>query len=175
MTRVSPRLLLAFAALLLVAWIVVPVSTSPPSSAPGSPAAVLQELTPSPELEAINREVDRLRDRLAEPARNTVPVRDPFQFAESERVRLELPPAGEPSPIMVAAAPVVAWPRLVAILASGDDAAPVWRAVFEDRAQLVQIRSVGETIGDVAVTDVSGDSATLTHTPSGETTRVPLR
>jgi hypothetical protein len=70
----------------------------------------------------------------------------------------------------------VVWPTLVAILSSPDaGASPVRRVVLEDRTELIQIRSAGETLGDIVVTEISADDATLTHTPTGESVRVPLR
>jgi hypothetical protein len=74
-----------------------------------------------------------------------------------------------------AARPIIAWPSLVAILSSGSDASPTRQAVFEDTTGLMQFRSAGEAMGDIAVTAIAADTVTLTHTPSGESTQVALR
>jgi hypothetical protein len=178
MTRVTPRLLLAIGALLLVAWVVVPLSSSPPQGGTPLPTApAVAPLPPiAPELDEINREVDRLRDRLAEPVRDVTPFRDPFQFAAApaeERFNAR-PPEEEPFG-REPERPAIGWPLLVAILSSGSDASPTRQAVLEDASELVHVRSVGDAIGDIVVTAISIDAVTLMHTPSGESTHVALR
>jgi hypothetical protein len=176
MTRVTPRLLLAIGALLLVAWVVVPLSSSPPSQIAAPAASAGAPLAPvAPELDEINREVDRLRDRLAEPVRNTTPVRDPFEFAPAPAERFNARRPDDDLFVREPERPAIVWPPLVAILSSGSDASPTRRAVLEDASELVQFRSVGEVMGDVVVTAITADTVTLTHTPSGESTQVALR
>lgn len=161
------------ALLLATAWVVVPVSTSPtpstqtPLAAPAPPSVPV-----APQIEALDREVDRLRDRLVEPVSAPVISRDPFQFAAARdvpRLVVSEMPVAESQPL------AIAWPSLVAILRSGSDAAPTMRAVFEDRSQVVQFRSTGEALGDIVVTTITTESVTLTHTPSGQATTVTLR
>jgi hypothetical protein len=176
MTRVTPRLLLAVGALLLAAWLVVPLSSSPPPQTQAQTTGVVAPpVAAPPELDEINREVDRLRERLAEPVRVTTPARDPFQFAEPPAAPvIALPPATD---VFTPASdrPTIAWPSLVAILSSGSDASPTRQAVLEDAAEVMQFRSVGEAIGDIVVTAIDADAVTFTHTPSGESTRAALR
>lgn len=176
-TRVNPHPLLALGAVLVVAWVVAPLSSSPPPQAVVErPAAPSPEPT-APEIDEINREVDRLRDRLAEPTRAVEPSRDPFQFVESRADRAATPRHAE-APSVVAAEPpraIIVWPSLVAILSSGTDAAPSHRAVLEDVSELVQFRSTGEAMGDIVVTAIAADQVTLTHVPSGESTQLTLR
>lgn len=177
MTRVTPRLLLAIGASLLVAWVVVPLSSSPPpQTAAPTTASATSPLPIPPELDAINREVERLRERLAAPVSETTPTRDPFQFTAPpvERFTGRRPADDRFAPIPEPERPAIAWPSLVAILSSGPDAAPARQAVFEDASELVQLRSVGEAIGDIVVTEIAADEVTLTHAPTGESTRVML-
>jgi hypothetical protein len=173
MIRVSRRLQLMLAALLLVAaWVVVPVSTSPTPRPQVPPPAPVPVVPVAPQLEALDRELDRLRDRVVEPAPAPVASRDPFQFAAARG--MSPLPASEPS---VAEPPLatVAWPSVVAILRSGSDSAPTMRAVLEDGQQVVQFRSAGEALGDVVVTAITAETVTLTHPPSGQSTTVTLR
>ena len=175
MGRVTSGLLLLVGALLVVTWVVAPASSAPPQVVVSAPPSATATPTSSPELDEINREVDRLRLRLSTPVRDVSPSRDPFQF-ETRRVAAE--PMATPSREFVTepvAAPLVTWPTLVAILSSGTDAQPELRAVFEDEAQLVQIRSAGDLIGDVTVVAVADDVVELTHVASGAATRVTLR
>jgi len=160
------------ALLLATAWVVVPVSTSPTPAAQVLPVAQAPVVPVAPQLEALDREVDRLRDRVADPVPAPVVSRDPFQFAavpNMPRRFVSEAPVAEPPP------PPVAWPSLVAILRSGSDSAPTMRAVLEDRSQVVQFRSAGETLGDVVVTTITAETVTLTHTPSGQSTTMTLR
>lgn len=176
MTRVTPRLLLAIGALLLVVWVVVPLSSSPPPQRAAPAASAVAPLPPiAPELDEVNREVDRLRDRLAEPVREVTPVRDPFQFGAAPAGRFDARRPEDDPFVREPERPAIVWPPLVAILSSGSDASPTRQAVLEDAAELVQLRSVGEAIGDIVVTAIAVDAVTLTHAPSGESTRVALR
>lgn len=177
MTRVNPRLLLALGAVVLVAWVAAPQSSSPPPQVAVTTPAVASADPVSPEIEQINREVDRLRDRLTEPARATEPVRDPFQFIEPRVHRAASQPRTEPARIdvPVPAPSTVSWPSLVAILSSGNDRSPSHQVVLEDASELVQFRSAGEAMGDIVVTAITADQVTLTHSPSGESTQLTLR
>jgi len=178
MTPVTPRLLLALGALVVVAWLVTPVSSSPPPQhlAP-APPTVEVTLPVAPELAELNGEVERLRLRLAEPARPSEPVRDPFQYAASP---IEAVPSGR-SLIDLDAVPfepersAVVWPSLVAILSSGSDEVPTRQAVLAGASQLLEFRSVGEALGDVVVSGITAEHVTLTHAPSGESTHLSLR
>jgi hypothetical protein len=159
----------------LAAWVVVPLSSSPPSQPEAAVATVPPEPA-APELDAINREVDRLRERLSEPARHATPTRDPFQFVASPSALAVMRPA-EPASLAPPEPPepAIAWPSLVAIVAGGNDVAPTFQAVLEDASDIVRLRSVGETVGDIVVTDITVVAVTLTHTPSGDSTLVALR
>jgi hypothetical protein len=173
MIRLTPRLQLMVAALLLAgAWVVVPVSTSPTPEAQAPRAVPVPAVPVAPQLEALDRELERLRDRVVEPVTAPVASRDPFQFAPERDV-----PHGfvsEPS-VAESQPPAVAWPPVVAILRSGSDSAPTMRVALEDGSQVVHFRSAGDTIGDVVVTAITAETVTLTHTPSGQSTTVTLR
>ena len=122
-----------------------------------------------PEVAAIDREVDRLTERLAVVAEARPPARNPFEFAATR----ESSPMSEPlSSAPFVTVPHVQWPRLVAILSNAGDDQPL-RAVFEDAQQLIRIRSVGESVGDVTVEAVAADAVTLSHV-SGVSRRLTL-
>ncbi len=177
MPRLSPRLLLLSGILLVALRIVVPLSSSSPSQPPVAAPAVTVAVDTPPELEDVNREVERLRDRLTDRARATTPRRDPFRFADpvpsttfgASTAAIDAILPAEP------VRPAIAWPVLVAILSSGDSAAPVYRAVFEDAAGVVHVRSTGQSIGGVTVDAVTGDVVTVVHGASGESTQLTLR
>jgi hypothetical protein len=173
MRRVTSGLLFLVGALLVVTWVVAPASSAPPQVAVTAPSPPPPPF--SPELDAINREVDRLRQRLASPVPDLAPARDPFQFVEPRVSAEREAERSEPLVIEPVVATFTTWPTLVAILSSGSDAQPELRAVFEDGSQLVHIRSVGDTIDEVTVTAVASDVVELTHVPSGITTLVTLR
>ena len=177
MPRLSPRLLVLLGVLLVALRIGVPLSSSPPQDAATTRSVVeAPELPMAPELEDINREVDRLRDRLAEPGRAIAPARDPFQFANrgddrvvDARRFIDNAPADPER-----RAPAMVWPTLVAILSSGSDASPARRVVIEDAAGIVHVRSIGEAHGDITISAIGADHVTLVHAPSGASTRLVL-
>lgn len=171
MGRLTTSFLFGAGVLILVTWVVASASSPPQEprrESAGSPPPAL------PELDAINREVDRLRERLATPAPESTPQRDPFQFEDTATPDTGI---GRPQDVAVdtPAEPVLQWPVLVAILESGDEAQPSRRAVFEDTRQLIQIRSTGETLGGFSVTAVDADVVSLTHITSGQSVRLSVR
>jgi hypothetical protein len=178
MTPATSRLLLALGASLLAAWLVAPVSSSPP---PQAGAMVTSEamvpLAALPELDALNGEVDRLRDRLAEPARASEPVRDPFQYAAVPIERVVALRALDPldADSFEPQRPSIVWPSLVAILSSGTDELITRQAVLGIGYDLLEIRSVGEVLGGIVVSDITSDAVTLTHALSGQSTHLALR
>lgn len=160
------------ALLLATAWVVVPVSTSPTPEAQTPAAAPAPSVPVLPHVDALDHELDRLRDRVADPAPAPATSRDPFQFGAAREVTRRFvaePAVVEPPP------PFVAWPSLVAILRAGSDSAPTLRAVLEDASEIVRFRSVGDTVADVVVTTITADSVTLVHSPSGQSTTLTLR
>lgn len=176
MRRLTSALLAVLGALLVVSWVVA--SGTPPQ--PSGPAVAAPNPPPAPpELDVINREIARLGARLEAPASDVTPIRDPFQFASAatpSSLTSAVPPPDAPGLVMPATPPElrVRWPRLVAIVSDGDEAAPTLRAVFEDARQIVQLRSAGETLDEVTVDHVAPGTVTLTHAPTGTTRHVPL-
>lgn len=170
MTRVTSILLLATGVLLLVTWLVSSASSAPPQGASQRPATTASRQN----LDDINEEVDRLQTRVSALPSTSVVERDPFQFvspagrsdATAARGRSE---ASEPE------ASSAAWPRLVAILSSGTESAPVLQAVFEDASQIIQIRSEGESIDGVVVERIMADSVFITASTSDRSTRLSIR
>lgn len=170
MARVTSLLLLAAGAVVLVTWLVSPAASAPPQAAPPRTTSTLDT-----DIAAIDQEVDRLNARLPDVPLTAI-TRDPFQFAS---------PMPEPDALASAApddammpqlsAPPIAWPRLIAILSSGTDEQPTRQAVFEDLNQIVQIKSVGETIDGVRVDAITADAVTVTVPSSEQTTRLSIR
>jgi hypothetical protein len=71
--------------------------------------------------------------------------------------------------------PDVSWPRLVAILSSGNATAPEHRAVFEDTNGIIQILNAGEIIGGVRVDRITTDEVFVTATSVDEVTSLSVR
>lgn len=176
MSRVSPRLLLVLGALLVALRVVVPLSSSSSSQPPvATPVAPVVDVPP--ELEDVNREVERLRDRLSDPARAIAPRRDPFRFGDPAQSAFvdATSSAVDPMPFAEPVRAAIAWPVLVAVLSSGDAAALVHRAVLEDTSGVVHVRATGESIAGFTVDAVTGDVVTVVHRASGESTQLTLR
>ena len=169
MARVTSSVLLAAGALLLVTWLVSPAASAPPQqlSIDTPPAQA------PPELDDINREVDRLRERLATTAVVAPPARDPFQFAPLPSARrLDAPEEFHPP---IAFEPPIVWPELVAILSSGPASAPTHQAAFEDSAHAMQILSAGGTLDGFLIDSVTGDAVVVSHSATGRTSQLSLR
>lgn len=173
MRRATTLLLAVPGALILAGWVVAS------GDAPASPPAGRAQPPPPeplPEIAAIDREIDRLAERMAATTDARTPVRDPFEFAPRiDAASFVTEPStqpGEGMSIAVAVEPAVAWPALVAILASDESTA--LRAVLEDARGIVRIRSADESIGDVTIEAVERDGVMLRHAPTGHTRRVAL-
>jgi hypothetical protein len=149
----TTRLLLLVVLPLAGLRIVVPLASSPEAQlpAPAPPAPVYATLV------APRRDPFRFVDAAPPALRNTFRD-DAERFAPPEPIR-----------------PSVNWPILVAILTSGDNDAPVRRAVFEDAAGIVHVRSAGESLDGFRVEAVDSDAVTVVHEVTGLTTGLSIR
>jgi hypothetical protein len=168
MARVTSSVILAAGAILLVTWLVTPAASGPPrQSSVDAPA-----IAAPPEIEAIDREVERLRDRLDTTVVIAPPARDPFQFVPLPSARRpELP---DQLPVPTVFEPTIVWPALVAILSSGPSATPTFQAAFEDDAHTIQILSSGASLDGFVIEEVTGDTVLISHPATGRTSRLSL-
>lgn len=169
MARVTSSVLLAAGTLLLVTWLVSPAASAPPQqlTVDAPPVAA------APELDEINREVDRLRERLATTAVAAPPARDPFQFAPLLSTRRSDTPEDFRPPIVFE--PAIVWPELVAILSSASPSIPTHQAAFEDNAHAIQILSAGGVLDGFVIDSVTADAVVLSHPATGRTSQLSLR
>lgn len=173
----TTRLLLLVVLPLAGLRIVVPLASSPEAQLPApAPPAPLSAAV-SPEVAEVDREIERLISRLSEPAQLPAPRRDPFRFVDAappalrNTFRDDAETFAPPESIR----PSVNWPILVAILTSGDNDAPIRRAVFEDVAGIVHVRSAGESLDGFRVEAVDSDAVTVVHEVTGLTTGLSIR
>jgi hypothetical protein len=162
------------------AWALVLASASlfverlvPPASSAPEPRAVAAE-TPDqtqPAVAAVDREVERLRDRLDTVPEIPAPKRDPFTFGRTP----ERPRSSVPTPEMLAPdiPPQPALPRLVAILSATENGAPERTAVIA-LGDDVQFKRAGDEIGAYVVQSVGADELVLIDPATQTPHSVPL-
>ena len=127
---------------------------SPAGSSPAPQSSTDSDRLPA-ELVHLNREVDRLRERLPAAAELEPPTRDPFTFGRARGASAGTA-ASEPAAAPTVIVPTL--PRLVAILSEGDSS-PARTAVlsFGDGVELYK---VGDRAGELRVTRIT-DSAVI--------------
>lgn len=167
MARLTSLLLLGAGALVLVTWLVAPASSAPPQAATAPVPAM-------PEIDRINHELDRLHARVA-PQPGPRVVRDPFQYESQTITPSADSDADDTDAESSVRRPAVSWPRLVAILSSGNAIAPEHRAVFEDANGIIQILNAGEIMGGVRVDRITTDEVFVTATSVDEATSLSVR
>jgi hypothetical protein len=167
MRPLTSILLAVLGALVVVSWV---LASGSPRPAAAQMAPVVPVPAPVPEVAAIDREVDRLTERLAVVTRAEAPARNPFEFADAARESRAVSDEFPSEPYVTA--PHVQWPRLIAILSTGEGGQPL-RAVFEDARQLIRIRSAGELMDEVTIDAITPDGVTLSHV-SGLSRRLTL-
>jgi hypothetical protein len=145
---------------------------SPASSAP-EPRAVVA--APPDQTQAVvaevDREVERLRDRLDTVPEISAPRRDPFTFGRTP----ERPRSSAPTPLLVAPdiPPQPALPKLVAILSATENGSPERTAVIA-LGDDVQFKRAGDEIGAYVVQSVTADRLVLIDPASQTQHSVPL-
>jgi hypothetical protein len=155
MSRVVSTTLLLGGAALVATWLATPAASSP--TAPAAASAQATQETIPPEQTAVDREVERLRQRLPPVVDVPRPERDPFNFG---RLPNRAPADPVPPPVEdVRTLPVL--PRLVAIVSEGSADAPVRSAVLS-AGDDVQVLKPGQRIGDWRVAAVTGETVVLT-------------
>lgn len=169
MARLTSLFLLGAGALVLVTWLDSPASSAPPQIA-ASPASAVSS---TPEFDVFGDSLEQLSRQQAADAAPVVVTRNPFQFAGASMGRTDGDRVGVDARLPDLDVSTVRWPRLVAILSSGPDDAPVRQVVIEDAAQMIRILSAGESIAGIRVERITADAVTFTTT-SGQTTRLSL-
>lgn len=160
--------ILVFAAAVLVSTYILATAAAPPRPPVVTAAELAAIAQARPVVDAVDQQVDRLRERLTNPPSYPSPARDPFRFG----ARAE-PPRPKPqsmAPAMVERATPVAlpaMPKLVAIATNVVDGMLVRTAVLSlgDDLQIVKagdvfanfsVRSVG--IDAVEIADANGQT-----------------
>jgi hypothetical protein len=165
MLRIA-SLTLVGGAVLLMTWVLAPAATRPQRAEAPIPAA--RRLAPaSSDLVDFQREIDRMRARLATRHASPAPGRDPFRFGRRpDAPRPETPPA--------VAAPAPVLPRLIAILSDTVNGVVVRRAALaQDGA--VRLAAVGDMVGALRLRTITPDGIELADPATSATFRISLR
>ena len=153
---------------------------APAAAPPSAPIVLATDLAAiaqaAPIVESVNAQVDRLRERLANPPAYPAPTRDPFRFGgRREPAR---PTSAEPAPPdPVVAAPAIsapALPHLVAIASNTVEGGLVRTAVLAVGDDL-QVLKAGDTIAKLVIRSVGADAVELADPVSGKTFRILLQ
>jgi hypothetical protein len=165
-------------AVLVSTFILAPAA--PPAMRPAMTGAELaaQLDQTAPIVEQMNKQVDRLRERLAAPPKYPEPTRDPFRFGKPIEPAKKTATAPPSAPIGATAGesarPAPPLPRLVAITASvvsGSTTQTAVLAVGDD----IQLCKVGDKIAQWIVKSIGADSLELADPTSGETFKISLQ
>jgi hypothetical protein len=159
-------------AVLLSTHILAPAEPPPPPPElnPADLAAIVQV---RPVVEQVNQQVDRLRERLANPPTYPPPTRDPFRFgerAEPARPKTAQAPAAPAPPVK--SAPVL--PHLIAIATNAQEGDAVRTAVLALGDDL-QIVKAGETYSKFLVGSIGADAVELSDPLTGSTFKLSLQ
>ena len=157
---------------LLLTRVFAPAS-SPATPGPVSSAALRAFEQSTPVLSEINAEVERLRQRLANPPTPPTPGRDPFRFGTRTAATAKPAPAVPAPPPLVAAPAVIApvLPQLVAVTSDAVDGGLVRRAVISVGDDVLILKP-GGAVGIFLVRSISADSAELVDPVTGLTYRI---
>jgi len=168
MKRTAAGILFLASASLFVSRLVSPASSAPE---PRALAAAVPDQT-APAIADVDREVERLRDRLDPTPERPAPTRDPFSFGRAtERPRVIAPP---PELLSVPVAPPQpSLPKLVAILSAAENGTQQRTAVVA-LGDDVQFKRAGDEIGAFVVQAVNPDALVLTDRSSTTQHTVPL-
>lgn len=163
-------------AVLVSTHILAPAAPPPgPAADPVADLALAVQQT-APAVDAVDAQVDRLRERLTHPPTYPAPTRDPFRFGA--RADVAKPKAAAPAdalverPALIEAAPPL--PRLVAIATAVVDGALVRTAALSTGDDL-QILKPGDRYSTFAILAVGVDAVELVETDTGKTFRITLQ
>jgi len=157
---------------LLVSWVNAPASPSPDGSGAAA-TSTLDQLAPV--VAEVNAQVDRLRERLSAPPARPRPARDPFRFGRrTEAPRPVATTASEAPAELPSEPPPPTLPRLIAIMESATDGAPVRTAVLSEGDGL-QIVKPGDTIGRFTVRAIGADALDLVDVATSRTFSISLK
>ena len=161
-------------AVLASTYILTPAAAppSPPAVSASDLAAIAQA---KPVVDAVDAQVDRLRERLTNPPDYPQPVRDPFRFGarpEPPRPKPTVSPALTDRAVVVPPPPAL--PKLVAIATSVVDGALVRTAVLSVGDDL-QIVKAGETYQKFSIRTIGIDVVEIVEPESGKTFKISLQ
>jgi hypothetical protein len=167
MRRMASTLVLVGGVGLLAVWAVPSASSSP---APDfRPHAVADTLTP--QISAVNAQVDHLQGRLETVPDYPQPSRDPFAFGRRPEAAR---PAAPPPEATVIERPAPTLPRLVAIFKQSTEPGAVPTAVFAAGNGVAFVKA-GERQGPFVVDSISDTSVVLSEPESGATFGLSLQ
>jgi hypothetical protein len=163
-----------FAGAVLVSTHMLAPAEQPASSArelTAGRAALTQAAAAADQVDQINTEVQRLRERLAEQRTYPPPTRDPFRYGARPAPRPDAPAVTPPVAVEV---PKPVLPQLIAITTSTEQGAAARTAVLAigDNVQLVK---PGDTFASFVVRSIGLDAVELVEPSTGHIATVSLR
>lgn len=166
--------IVVFAGAVLVSTYILAPAAAPPHL-PVVPASDLAAIAQAkPIVDAVDAQVDRLRERLTNPPAYPPPIRDPFRFgarAEPSRPKAATPALTERA---VVVPPQPALPKLVAIATSVIDGVLVRTAVLSVGDDLQMVKT-GETYQNFSIRSVGIDGVEIVEPESGKTFKISLQ
>lgn len=166
-----PSALLLGGAVLLTSYISAPAAPTPaPVPASAEEIDAIVELAPL--AGDVSQEAERLRARLAVVPERPAPQRDPFSFGSApRRARKETTaPTPEPGEPVIAPAPAIAWPKLVALLTEKDGVTAVLAV-----GDAVEMLKAGQTVGGFLIREVTSTAIEVVHVATSAAARLALR
>jgi hypothetical protein len=171
MHRLTSALLLG-GVVLLTSYINSPAAPSlAPERVSADDLAAIDAMRPL--ADDVAQETERLRARLATAPEAPVARRDPFNFGASTRPAKSAPVQTPELAPVVDAAPVIVWPKLVALLTDRGETAALSAVLAFDDA--VEILTVGATVGGFLIRGVTSRSVELVHVATSAVTTLLIR
>jgi hypothetical protein len=169
MSRLRSLLLLG-GTVLVMSYISAPASPTPPPHAP-SEAQVRAIDAMAPVAMTATQEAAQLRARLAILPQNPQPRRDPFTFGSTPRAPKRVIPV-EPAPVVevIAPAPALMWPKLVALLTDNGKVTAVLGL-----GDTVEIVKAGDSMGGFLVREITASAIEVVHVATSTSQRLTLR
>jgi hypothetical protein len=170
-----PLAIIAFAGAVLLSTHILAPAQSPTPPAPVKPADLQPIDQVRPLVDTVDAAVGRLRERLSSAPEYPNPVRDPFRFgAHAEPApRPVVTPVKVLPPVIVAAAPAVTLPHIVAILSQTTEAGAE-RVASLAMGDEVGVVKAGESFLQFVVRRIDADMVELVDPVTGSTFKISL-
>ena len=165
--------ILLFASAVLVSTYVLAPAAAPPRPPVVSAAELTAIAQAKPVVDAVDEQVDRLRDRLNSPPAYPAPTRDPFRYgarAEPSRPKPSAPALAEHATVVP---PPPTLPKLVAIATNVVEGTLVRTAVLS-LGDDIQIVKPGDAYANFSVHSVGIDVVEITDA-NGKTFKISLQ